>query len=243
MKILAVATVALLGALCVSGFFYGTAASPDRKEVAPACARPAPKLEREESGRDELRQAYASVKPAGLLARVNSPEYRRTADLSLKVGDCVKAEDDLEGKLEKIRGEILDMLMEGTEGSRRCALRVLVPSPSFRAFVSELRSMGKVQAEKITASKLKSGSSSAPAEEVDPRELCLVSIRMADEKVAQAVLEGRGTLASSFDRSASHLLMGAAVLVEGLGYVLPFGLAGAALLVPALLLRRLRKPR
>jgi hypothetical protein len=66
---------------------------------------------------------------------------------------------------------------------------------------------------------------------------------MADEKVAQAVLAGRGTLAASFDRSASHLLMGAAVLVEGLGYVLPFGLAGAALLVPALLPRRLRKAR
>jgi hypothetical protein len=101
--------------------------------------------------------------------------------------------------------------------------------------------MGKVQAEKITASKLKSGSSSAAVEEVDPRELCLVAIRMADEKVAQAVLEGRGTLAASFDRSASHLMMGAAVLVEGIGYVLPFALAGIALLIPALLIRRFRR--
>jgi hypothetical protein len=150
MKILAGATFALLGALCVSGFFYGTAASADRK--SPACAPPAMKAELREDV--ELPGYRLSAKPAGLLARVDSAEYRRTADLSLKVGDCVKAGDDLEGKLAKIRGEILDMLMEGTEGSRRCALRVLVPSPSFRAFVGELRSMGKVQAEKITASKL-----------------------------------------------------------------------------------------
>jgi hypothetical protein len=185
--------------------------------------------------------AYAAARPPGLLARVESPDYRRAADLSLRVADCVKAEDELEAKLEKVRGEILDMLMEGTEGSRRCVLRVLVPSPSFRAFVTELRAMGKVQAEKITASKVKAGGAAPAAEEVDPRELCFVSVRMADEKVAQAVLESRGLLAASFDRSASHLMKGVAVLVEGFGYVLPFGLAAAAVLVPALLLRRLRR--
>lgn len=222
MKILAGSTLAVLAAVGMGGFFHGAGTSaPPSAPPAVACEAP-------------------GARPAGLLARVESPDYRREADLSLRVADCVKAEDELEAKLEKVRGEILDMDMEGTEGSRRCVLRVLVPSPSFRAFVGELRGMGKIQSEKITASKLKAG---AAAEEVDPRELCRVSIRMADEKVARAVLESRGRLAASFDRSASHLMKGVAVLVEGVGYVLPFGLAAAAVLVPALLLRRLRRAR
>ena len=231
MKIVGTGILILLSVVCLSGFFVG-AATPPAPNIA--CRAGAPRADMETA-------EAAPERPAGLLARVNSPEYRRTADLSLRVNDCVKAEDLLEGKLEKIRGEILDMLMEGTEGSRRCVLRVLVPSPSFRAFVSELREMGKVQAEKITAARIKAGSASAAAEEVDPRELCLVAIRMADEKVAQSVLEGRGTLAASFDRSASHLMKGAAVLVEGVGYVLPFALAGAVLLIPALVIRRFRR--
>jgi hypothetical protein len=231
MKIVGAGILVLLSVVCLSGFFVGAATPPAPKAVYRA----------EAAGAVMEMADAAPARPAGLLARVNSPEYRRTADLSLRVNDCVKAEDLLEGKLEKIRGEILDMLMEGTEGSRRCVLRVLVPSPSFRTFVSELREMGKVQAEKITASKIKGGSTSLAAEEVDPRELCLVSIRMADEKVAQTVLEGRGTLAASFDRSASHLMKGAAVLVEGVGYVLPFALVGVLLLVPALVIRRLRR--
>jgi hypothetical protein len=237
MKILGWTILAVLGAVCLSGFFVGAAAPRVPQTRASGAA----------SGLDllELPQPPLAAAPPSaprLLARVDSPEYRRSADLSLKVADCVKAEDELEAKLEKIRGEIVEMAMEGTEGARRCTLRVLVPSPSFRGFVSELRGMGKVQSEKIQASKIRGGGAPAVGE-IDARELCLVAVRMADERVAQSVLEGKGNLASSFDRSASHLLNGVSVLVEGLGYVLPFGLAGAALLLPALLARRLRRAR
>lgn len=251
MKILGTLVLALLGAVCLAGFFSGAA---ERSAPASCIEAPLAKSPRETAKpmappRDGqyFEQRSSDVLPAvpakpGLLARVESPDYRRSAELALKVVDCVKAEDLLEEKLEKIRGEIVDMLMEGTEGSRRCTLRVLVPSPSFRGFVSELRAMGKVQAEKITAAKIRGGGAPA-AGEPDARELCLVAVRMMDERVAAAVVEGRGNLASSFDRSASHLLNGLSVLVEGLGYVMPFALAAAAILVPALLMRRLRRAR
>ncbi len=238
MKILGTLILVLLGAVCLAGFFSGLVETPRAKPEPMAAPRTNEAL-LEQQGFDVL---PAVTEKASLLARVESPAYRRSADLALKVVDCVKAEDELEAKLEKIRGEIVDMLMEGTEGSRRCTLRVLVPSPSFRGFVSELRAMGKVQAEKISAAKIKAGGTPAVGEP-DGRELCLVAVRMADERVAAAVVEGKGNLASSFDRSASHLLNGFSVLVEGLGYVLPFALAAAAILVPALLLRRLRRAR
>jgi hypothetical protein len=196
--------------------------------------------------------AWSTVQPvsksAGLLALTASPNYKRAAELSLKVEDCTKAEDALEARLEAIKGEILDMLMEGTEGSRTCTLSVLIPADKFREFVVVLRKMGKVQAEKITASKLKPGEAkeAGPVESKDgpdPRELSIVAIRMADEKVAQTVLESRGLLASSFDRSASHFMNGMATLVEALGYFLPYFIGLSALLVPLFVVARLRRAR
>lgn len=178
---------------------------------------------------NELGDAYAAPRPQarGLLALTSAPGYKRAGDLSIRVQDCTKAEDDLESKLQEIRGEIVEMLMEGTEGSRTCSLQVVIPSDKFRGFVTDLRKMGKIQSERITASRLKPGQGgAAPVEAApDPRELSLVSIRMADEKVAQNVLESRGVLAASFDRGTSHFMKGLAVLVEFLGLVLPFVLA------------------
>ena len=180
----------------------------------------------------------------GLLAITNSPAYKRAGDLSLRVADCTKAEDDLESRLTAIKGEILDMVMEGTEGSRTCTLSAVIPADQFRTFIMELRKMGKVQSERITASKLRPGAGGKDVEgAVDARELSLVSIRMADEKVAQTVLESRGVLASSFDRSASHFMKGLAVIVELVGMALPFVLGFLALGAPFLAVRWLRRAR
>lgn len=224
MKILAPAVLAVLALVALAGAFHGAEPAPARIARSPAAPPPA-----------------CDAPPPGLLARVDTPQYRRTAALSLKVADCVKAEDELEAKLEKIRGEILDLSMEGLEGSRSCDLRLLVPAPAFRAFIGELRAMGKVRSEKIAAARIRPTSAAAAAEEVDPRELCLVSLRLADEKVALDVLQGQGVLAASLDRSASHLMKGVAVIAEGLGYVLPFALLAALPLGAALLLRRWRR--
>jgi hypothetical protein len=235
---------ALVSLIFLAGFFY---AEKSRCE-APlaltsselnACPTPPPAP----ACRPEPRVADASGR--GLLAMTSSPSYKRAGDLTIRVPDCTKAEDDLEAKLVAMKGEIVDMVMEGTEGSRTCTLSAIIPAEQFRSFITELRKMGKVQSERIMASKLRPGQAEGgiAAGAPDPRELSLVSVRMADEKVAQMVLESRGVLATSFDRSASHFMQGLAVLVELFGLALPFVLALLALATPALVLLRLRRAR
>lgn len=221
-----------------AGFFHAEKAPEARPaEMRPPSASPVAFREAPKADRLEVQQ--------GLLGMIQSPAYKRAGDLSLRVADCTKAEDDLEAKLTAIKGEIVDMLMEGTEGSRTCTLSAVIPADQFRGFIADLRKMGKVQSERITASKLRPGQAdkAVAAEGPDPRELSLVSIRMADEKVAQTVLESRGVLASSFDRSASHFMKGLAVIVELVGLALPFALAFVGLAVPVLVARRLRRAR
>jgi len=228
----------------LAGFFHADRA-PSEPPLAPkACtlnACPTPPT---------LEKCDPALSPAdgptrGLLAMTSSPSYKRAGDLTIRVPDCTKAEDDLEAKLTAIKGEIVDMLMEGTEGSRTCTLSAIIPADQFRGFITELRKMGKVQSERITASKLRPGQAEGGvvAGGPDPRELSLVSVQMADEKVAQTVLESRGVLATSFDRSASHFMKGLAVLVELFGLVLPFALALIALAIPALVVLKFRRPR
>lgn len=223
-----------------AGFFHSAAKAPEACIPQPTNA---PALRRSAAAA-EAPPASAAGKP-GLLALTQSPAYKRAGDLSLRVADCTKAEDDLEAKLITIKGEILDMVMEGTAGSRTCTLSVVIPATEFRGFIADLRKMGTVQSERITASKLKPGQAErvAAVEDADPRELSLVSLRMADERVAQTVLESRGILATSFDRSASHFLKGLAVMVELVGLVLPFVIAFLALAVPVLVVARFRRAR
>lgn len=246
-KIGTMATLAggIVALVFLAGFFHAGKApegciSPPVARMAPA-ADPAPAFERQKPV-DTL-EAPLAVK--GLLGMTQSPNYKRAGDLSLRVADCTKAEDDLESKLTAIKGEIIDMVMEGTEGSRTCTLSAVIPADQFRGFITDLRKMGKVQSERITASKLRPGQAdrAVAAEGPDPRELSLVSIRMADEKIAQTVLESRGVLATSFDRSASHFMKGLAVIVELFGLVLPFVVAFLGLAVPVLVVMRLRRPR
>jgi hypothetical protein len=235
--------------IVIAGFFHAESKSPEACTVL----APPPSLrvakaglgDHESEKRGDYGEIDALVRPQGFLALTNAPGYKRAGDLSLRVADCTKAEDDLETKLQEIHGEIVEMLMEGTEGSRTCSLSVVIPSDKFRGFITELRKMGKIQTERITASKLKPGQGAVAGKEaeVDPRELSLVNIRMADEKVAQNVLESRGVLAASFDRGTSHFLKGLAVLVEFLGLVLPFALAFLGVAAPFVIGMRIRRAK
>lgn len=246
-------TVAILagGAIALiflAGFFHSESAPAAQRAPAPCAVEVSGTNEMPPPMYDQLAKAMPAAKaePKGLLALTNAPGYRRAADLTLRVDDCTKAEDLLETKLQEIHGEILEMLMEGTAGSRTCTLSVIVPTDKFRGFIADLRAMGKIQAERITASKLKPGTVGAAGgagEALDPRELSLVSLRMADEKVAQTVLESRGVLAASFDRSSAHFLKGMAVLVEIVGLALPFAMALGAVSVPFLIVLRIRRVR
>lgn len=227
----------ILSVILLAGFFYADSRAPESQPVLCKASMVVDKAE--PPAPDPMPAAR------GMLALTNSPSYKRAGDLTLRVADCTKAEDELEAKLVSIKGEILDMVMEGTEGSRSCTLSAIIPADQFRAFIVDLRKMGRVQSERITASKLRpgQGEGTAVGGGPDPRELSLVSIRMADEKVAQNVLESRGVLAASFDRSASHFMKGLAVIVELFGLALPFLLALSALAIPALVVLKLRRAR
>lgn len=247
-KLLAGVAGVMVLAIFSAGFFHGE--KPAGKE--PVAARPTSEYSRDRESnesKDDMTAHYAkrAAAPAaskGLLALTGAPGYKRAAEMSLRVSDCTKAEDDLENRLVQIHGEILDMVMEGTEGSRTCTLSVLIPANAFREFVTELRKMGKVQSERITAQKLRPGDATSDGKEnPDARELSLVSVRMADERVAQTVLESRGILASSFDRSASHFMKGLAVLVEALGYALPFVIAALVVAFPLVVMGLVRRAR
>src|SRR5262245_8015031 len=130
----------LLSVIFSAGFFHRSDAPAEPCRPA----RPAIAREELEPHSDQVvwHGGYNAVANApeqgGMLALTQSPNYRRAADLSLRVADCTKAEDDLESRLREIKGEILEMLMEGTEGSRTCTLSVLIPSNEFRSFVVEL---------------------------------------------------------------------------------------------------------
>lgn len=236
----------------LAGFFHADKAPEPEARPAPRMSsppRPAA-LPPPTEAREESLKASADFAgrhgSGGLLALTSTPAYKRAGDLTLRVEDCTKAEDALEAKLTAIKGEIVDMIMEGTEGSRTCTLSAIIPADQFRSFISDLRKMGKVQSERITASKLRPGQgdgAAALAGDPDPRELSLVSVRMADEKVAQNVLESRGVLATSYDRSTSHFLKGLAVMVELFGLLLPFLIALAAIAAPILVVAKLRRSR
>jgi hypothetical protein len=232
----------LVSLVFLAGFFNAADKSPEASEM-PVCK--SADYREMQLGKSALPAAEPPPAQRGLLAMTSSPGYKRAGDLTLRVADCTKAEDDLEAKLVAIKGEIVDMVMEGTEGSRTCTLSAIIPADQFRGFITDLRKMGKVQSERITASKLRPGQAEgvAVAGGPDPRELSLVSVRMADEKVAQTVLESRGILATSFDRSASHFMKGLAVVVELVGLALPFLLAFIGLAVPVLVVLKLRRPR
>jgi hypothetical protein len=161
------------------------------------------------------------------------------------VADCTKAEDDLETKLSAIKGEIVDMVMEGTEGSRTCTLSAVIPADQLPRLHHRAPQDGEgpVGAHHGVEAPAGQAGQAVAAEGADPRELSLVSIRMADEKVAQTVLESRGVLASSFDQSASHFMKGLAVIVELVGMVLPFALGFLALAAPILAVKWLRRAR
>jgi hypothetical protein len=135
--------------------------------------------------------------------------------------------------------------MEGTEGRATCTLSAIIPADQFRAFHGRPPKDGKVQSERITASKLRPGQAegTAVAGGPDPRELSLVSIRMADEKVAQTVLESRGVPGVELRPQRLPLMKGLAVIVELFGLALPFCLALALWRIPALVVLKVRRAR
>jgi hypothetical protein len=246
-----------LTAVFVAGFFHESRASHE----APACAPP---VVRAGGYNDALQQkpqmmrlaareaAYEKAESAGgaradaAFFHVPANLYRRAGEFSCKVESVIKAYADIDKRIKTFGGEISEMEITGNDEGRRGRIACTVSTDKFNDFIDYARTLGKVLDERITATSRPKpqGGKHVPADDdVDPRELSIVTLSLMDEKVAKEVHESKGMLATSFNRSASHFLAGIAVLVEIFGWIAPYALMLALVIVPVVVVRRFRARR
>lgn len=232
----AAAAALLLLTVFVAGFFHESAG---RRSASPAPCAPAP------AGRQavlrEVELAHAARVPA-----VHVPDnlYRRAGDFSSKVESVIKAYAELDKKIAAFGGEITEMEITGNDDGRQGRISCTVASDKFNPFIDYVRTLGKVMAERITATarpRAQGGRAIPGDDEIDQRELSLVTLALMDEKVAKDIQESRGMLAGSFMKSASHFMAGVAVLVEIFGWIAPYLLILALAFVPAVAVRHFRR--
>lgn len=157
--------------------------------------------------------------------------YYREARLRLAVSDTLKANDEIERIAEKHKCEIVNLVIEGNDRSRSCSVEFSVPADRFDGFVRELRGLGEVIQERITARRLQGTGAGGGT---DSRlEFARVRVELVDRGGR------RGIFARSLDASINHFIRGGALLLEGTGYVLPF-LIPLSVLVGLLLLAHKR---
>lgn len=167
--------------------------------------------------------------------------YKLQGECAIRVREVLAMELKLKAILEEHKGSIEQLEIVGTLRGREGFAILTLPTDRFDSFVSALRGLGKMEDERITAKALKPGSVEAASG------VSAVTLRFSDIDSSAAFDEGKGALATSFGRSASHALKGLAFLVETAGFMLPFVAAILLLVGPAWLIvkiaRRLRAPK
>ncbi len=155
--------------------------------------------------------------------------YHRTGEFTCRVESVIDIYTAIEKDITPLfGGEITALEITGNDDGRQGTIECSVSVDKFNEFVTYIRKKGKVLSERIAAT----AKSKEPAKETGERKLSLVSVTVIDEKVARELGESKGMLAASFSRSTSHFLRGVAVIVEGLGWILPYALVLAGLAVP-----------
>lgn len=172
--------------------------------------------------------------------------YRRAGEVSSKVESVIKAYKEIDGRMKSFGGEITEMEIVGSDEGRQGRIAVTVSTDRFNDFIDYSRGLGKVLSERITASARpkadgKGGKNVPSEDDVDPRELSIVTLSLVDEKIAKEVHQSRGMLATSFNRSASHFLAGMAVMVELFGWIAPYAIILGLVVVPIVVVRRFRR--
>ncbi|OHB70736.1 MAG: hypothetical protein A2W23_08875 [Planctomycetes bacterium RBG_16_43_13] len=188
--------------------------------------------------------APALIRPAipakslPMLQLLQDKPYKRQATFHLQVKSAIEIEEKLEKSLTEQKGELIELSMEGSKNGRRGTLTAQVLTAHFNDFVRFVRESGEVLSENITAKRIEPSSSGRQAPstgEVDYRELALVTITFA-ETVALEAAKGEGILATSLHNSSTHFLEGIAVILEVLGYGMPFVFIVGLIAVPLWLL-------
>jgi hypothetical protein len=168
---------------------------------------------------------------AGLL-RQSGKVYYQQASMNLAVKDTLAANDEIAGIAEKHKCEIVNLLIEGNDASRRCNIEFSVPSDKFTPFVKALRGIGQVLNEQITA-QLVTGTSMGGSD--DRAEFSRVKVDLVDDGAR------RGVFSSAFRASGNHFVSGSSLLLEGFGMILPYAIATVMLLGGIFVVRMLTR--
>jgi len=245
-----------LAAVFVAGFFHESAARQEPAPGAPPSARAGgyndalqPKAQTRLAARSpEPCMERGEFRGADLAASFHVPAnlYRRAGEFSCKVESVIKAYADIDKRIKTFGGEISEMEITGNDEGRRGRIACTVSTDRFNDFIDYARTLGKVLDERITATArpaAKGGRHIEGSDDVDPRELSVVTLSLMDEKVAKEIHASKGMLATSFNRSASHFLAGIAVLVEIFGWIAPYAMMLALVVVPVVVVRRFRARR
>jgi hypothetical protein len=227
-----------IASLCVGGvvaLIFGAGFFHEDAVEAPAPAKPARpvsvELDNTVAWGDNTRGAAGNLLNSGRL-------YRLQCEFTLKVKAVLNLEEKLKGMLEDHKGTIEQLEITGTERGREGTAVVSVPTDHFDPFVKSVRELGQIKHEHVTAVSWKPGRATGGAPE-----FAVVTLSFSDIGTSPAVDESKGILATSFDRGAAHFLKGSAVMVEGLGYALPYAIAMILILGPTLAILRLRARR
>lgn len=171
-----------------------------------------------------LKDIKFNVKHGLLYQLLQSKPYKRDAEFSIQVDDAIKTERSIETMLKEYKGELLALSLQGSKTGRQGSLAAYIPVDYFNTFVDEVRRLGEILSENITVVQLpeqKPGIPPATPNDLTQRgELTLVKISFNEATIVKA--ENKGIIAGSFSNSITHFLKGSAVIIEGLGYLLPF---------------------
>ncbi len=248
----ATAAALLVTAVFVAGFFHesraeGVRATPAADIKAPACQPAMTFAHKAPERRREMERAAAEGRMGGAVAGFLVPDhlYRRAGEFSCKVDSVIDTYTAIDKDIKSFGGQITEMEITGNDDGRQGRISCTVSNDKFNAFITYVRGKGKVLAERITASskpRARGGNPNLPGDDdVDERELSLVTVQVVDEKIAKEVNESKGMLATSFSKSAGHFLAGLAVMVELFGWIAPYAMLLALIALPIVAVRRLRR--
>lgn len=177
---------------------------------------------------------YPTSEAMGLL---DDRPYSLQGECAIRVRDVLVMEQKLKEVLAAHQGVIEQIEIVGSLRGREGFAILSVPTARFDGFVAAVRALGRMEFERISATALKPGS----GEPVPV--MSAVTFRFSDIDSSAAFDEGKGVLASSFGRGASHVLKGLAIIVEGAGIVVPLATGALLLIGPVYVIARYRRRR
>jgi hypothetical protein len=226
-------------AVFVAGFFYSADQGPRLAVTAPepeqqaflegraddAIGAPVPAMPSGRRGAVPVDRKVESSRVSDPANNLPQTQYARNARMSVEVEDTIAAFEGIEKRAQELGGELVSVNLQGNDEGRQGPVSLEVPTERFNDLVTDSRGLGKVLNEVITAQRQQRPTAFNPwnTQNAQPSvQVAQVTLTLRDQKIAPEVSRGQGILSGSFARSAEHCLKGLAVMIEGVGYVLPF---------------------